>query len=100
MVVDQRRKQIVRRGDGVEVAGEVEVDVLHRHDLSVAAARRATFHAERRAERRLAKAQHRLLTNVVERVRQANGGRGLALARWRRRDRSDQDQLAVLLVLE
>ena len=93
-------EQVVRRGDGVEVAGEVEVDVLHRHHLRVAAAGRAALHAEARAERRLAQAQHRLLADVVERVGEADRGGGLALARRRRRDRGDQDQLAVLLVLE
>ena len=40
-------EQIVRRADGVEVAGEVQVDVLHRHDLGVAAAGGAALHAER-----------------------------------------------------
>ncbi len=100
VVVDQRREQIVRGADGVEVAGEMEVDVLHRHDLRIAAAGGAALHAEARAERRLAQAQHRLLADVIERVGQADGGRGLALARRRRRDRGDQDQLAVRLVLE
>src|ERR1700731_4484658 len=38
VVVEERGEQIVGRGDGVEVAGEVEIDVLHRHDLGVAAA--------------------------------------------------------------
>jgi hypothetical protein len=46
VVVDQRRQQVVRRPDGMEVAGEMEVDVLHRHDLGIAAAGRAAFHAE------------------------------------------------------
>ena len=100
VVVDQRRQQIVRRGDGVEVAGEVEVDVLHRDHLRIAAAGRATLHAERGPERRFAQAEHRLLADVVERVGEADRGRGLALAGRRRRDRGDQDQLAVLLVLE
>ena len=100
VVVDQRRQQVVRRGDGVEVAGEVEVDVLHRHDLRVAAAGGAALHAERGPERRLAQAEHRLLADVVERVAQADRGRGLAFAGRRRRDRRDQDQLAVLLALE
>jgi hypothetical protein len=90
-------EQIVRRGDGVEVAGEVEVDVLHRHHLGVAAAGGAALDAEARPERRLAQAQHRLLADVIERVGQAHRGRGLALARRRRRDRRDQDQLAVRL---
>ena len=44
-------EQVVRRGDGVEVAGEVQVDLVHRHDLGVAAARRAALHAEHRAQR-------------------------------------------------
>ena len=87
MVVDQRREQIIRRTDGMQVAGEVEVDVLHRHDLRIAAAGCAALHAEAGAERGLAQAQHRLLADVVERVGEADRGRGLALACRRRRDR-------------
>ena len=36
--VDQRGEEVVRRGDRMQVAGEVEVQVLHGHDLRVAAA--------------------------------------------------------------
>ena len=57
--VDQRREEVVRRRDRVQVAGEVEVQVLHRDDLRVAAAGGAALHAEHRAERRLAQAEHR-----------------------------------------
>ena len=33
MIVDQHGKQIMRRGDCMEVAGEMQVDVyFHRHD--------------------------------------------------------------------
>ena len=46
MRVDHRREQVVRGTDGVHVAGEVEVDVLHRHDLRVAAAGSTPLHAE------------------------------------------------------
>src|ERR1700674_5637132 len=73
----------------------MEVDILHRHYLRVAAAGGAALHAKRRAKARLAQAQHRLLAEVVERIGEAHGGRGLALARRRRRDRRHQDQLAV-----
>ena len=100
VIVDQRAQQIVGGADGVEVAGEVQVDVLHRHHLGIAAAGGAALDAEARAERRLAQAQHRLLADVVERVGEADRGGGLALARRRRRDRGHQDQLAVRLVLE
>ena len=100
VVVDHRRQQIVRRGDGVEVAGEVEVDVLHRHDLGIAAARRAALHAEARPERGLAQAHHRLLADAVETVAEADRRRRLAFARRRRADGGDEDQLAVLGVLQ
>ena len=50
VVVQHRGQEVVRRGDGVEVTGEVQVDVFHRHDLGIAAAGRAAFHAEARAE--------------------------------------------------
>ena len=100
VVVDQRREQIVRRRDGVEVAGEMQVDVLHRDHLRVAAACRATLHAEAGAERGLAQRAHRLLADVVERIGEADRRGRLAFAGRRRRDRRHQDQLAVRLVLE
>ena len=99
VVVDQRGEQVVRGGDGVEVAGEVEVHVLHRHDLRVAAAGRAALHAEVRPERSLADADDGLLADAVEPIAEADRGGRLAFARRRRVDRRDQDQLAVLAVL-
>lgn len=83
----------------MEVTGEVKVDVLHRHDLRIAAAGRAALHAETGAERRLAQRRHGLLADAVEAVGQAHGGRGLAFAGRRRVDRGDEDQLAVLVAL-
>ena len=38
--LDDGREQVVRCADRVDVAGEVEVQVLHRDDLRVAAAAR------------------------------------------------------------
>jgi hypothetical protein len=70
VVVDQGGEQVVGQRDGREVAGEVEVDVLHRHDLRVTAAGGAALHAEHRAERRLAQADDRLLADVVQGIAQ------------------------------
>jgi hypothetical protein len=95
VIVEHRRQQIVGRRNGVEVAGEVQIDVLHRHHLGVTAAGGTALHAERGPQRGLAQAQHRLLADVIERVGQAHGRRGLALARRRRRDRRDENELAV-----
>ena len=94
VVVDHRGEEIVRRGDGVEVAGEVEVHLLHRHDLRIAAAGRAAFDAEAGPERGLADADRRLPADAVEPVAEPDGGRGLALAGRRRVHRGDEDQPA------
>jgi hypothetical protein len=92
VVVDQRREQVVGERDGVEVPGEVQVDVLHGHHLRVAAAGGAALHPEHRAERGLAQADDRLLADAVQRIAEPDGGRGLAFARGRRADGGD-DQL-------
>ncbi len=94
VVVDQRRQQVVGRPERREVAGEVQVDVGHRHHLRVAAAGRAALHAEHRPHRRLPQAGHRLQPQPVQRVGETDRGRRLALPRRRRRDRGHQDQLA------
>ena len=95
VVVDHRREQIVGGADRVKVAGEMEVDVLHRHDLRIAAAGRAALHAEAGPEARLAQTQDRLLADVVERVAEPDRRRRLAFAGRCRGDRGDEDQLAV-----
>ena len=100
VIVDQRREQVVRARDGVEVAGEVQVDVFHRHDLGVAAARRAAFDAEAGPERRFAQAHDGLLADAVQAVAEADRGRRLAFAGRRRADGRNEDQLAVLVSLD
>ena len=94
VVVDQRGEQVVRRGEGGEVAGEVQVDVGHRHDLGVAAAGRAALHAEHRTHRRLAQAGHRAVPEPLQRVGEPDRGGGLALTGRGRRDRGHQHELA------
>ena len=98
--VDERGEEVVRGRDRVQVAGEVEVQVLHRDDLRVAAAGRASLHAEDRAERGLAQAEHGLPSEHAEPLRQRDRRRRLPLARRGRRDRRDVDQLRVRPVRE
>src|SRR5439155_232716 len=100
VVVDQRRKQVMGGGDGVEIAGEVEVHIVHRHDLGEATAGGAALHAEVRAERGLADADDGLLADAVQTVAEADRGGGLAFTGRRRVDGGDQDQLAVLVALD
>ena len=95
VVVDQRAQQVVRDRYSREVAGEMQVDVLHRDDLRVTAARCAALHAEHRAERRLAQADDGLLADPIQRVAETHRHRGLAFTRRRRGHCRHQDQLAV-----
>src|SRR6516225_7376811 len=78
----------------------MEVDLVHGDDLGVAAAGRASLHAETGPERGLAQTDDRLPADAVERVAEADGGGRLALARRGRADRGDENELAVLAVRE
>ena len=60
VVVDERGAEVVGRADRVDVAGQVEVEVLHRDDLAPAAAGGAALDPEDRPEARLADAHRRL----------------------------------------
>ena len=94
LIVDDRREQIMRRRDCVEVAGEMQVDPFHRHDLRVAAAGRAALAPEHRPQRRLAERDDGAPPDAVERVAQPDRRRRLALARRGRVDRGDEHELA------
>ena len=47
MVIQHGAQKVVRRADSVEIAREVQVDVLHRDDLGISAARRAGWRGNR-----------------------------------------------------
>ena len=54
-VIGDSAKQVISRRDSVHIACEVEVDILHRNDLSIAAACCAALDTENGAQRRLTK---------------------------------------------
>ena len=95
VVVDHRGQQVVRGGDRVHVAGQVQVQHLHRDDLAVAAARGAALDAERRPHRRLPDGDRGPLADVAERLAEPDGRGGLALAERGRGDRGDHDVLGL-----
>src|SRR5262249_55227861 len=68
VIVDQRGEQVVRGADGMEIAGEMQINVLHRHDLGIAAAGGPALDAEAWAERGLANTQHRLFAEIIESI--------------------------------
>ena len=95
VVVQHRREHVVRGGDGVEVAGEVQVERLHRHHLRVAAARRAALDAEGRAHRRLPDGHRGALADVAHGLAEADRGGGLALTERGRGDGRDHHVLGL-----
>ena len=68
IVVEQRRDHIVSRCDGMEVASEVQIDVLHRQHLAISATCCATLHAEARTQRWFAQGCHSLLADLAQRL--------------------------------
>src|SRR5699024_3645111 len=81
VVVDEGGQCVVCGGEGVHVAGEVEVDVLHRDDLRVAATGCAAFDAHDWALRWFADGDDGVLPGGTQGVGQADQGGGLAFAR-------------------
>ena len=94
MVVHHGGQQVVGGRDGVKVAVEVEVDVLHGGHLGPASPGRAPLQAEHRAQRRLAQGGHDLAADAAEAVGQADGHGGLALPQRGGVDGGDQAELA------
>jgi hypothetical protein len=98
VIIDHRRQQIMGQADGMEITGEVQVNVLHRHHLCVATAGRAALQAEAGSQRRLAQAHHGAGADSVERIAQAHAGGRLAFTRRRGADSGHKDQLAVVAI--
>ena len=79
----------------MKIAGEMQIDLLHRHHLGIAAAGSAALHAKTRAERRLAQADRGALAHAIEGVAQADQRGGLAFPRGCRADGGHEDELAL-----
>ena len=96
MVVHHGGQQIVGRADGVKIACEVQVDVLHGHHLCIPAACGAALYAEHGAEAGLPQREDDVFAHSVQRVRQAHAGGGFALARGRGADGRYKNDFGVL----
>jgi hypothetical protein len=95
VIIDQRSQQVVCNADRMEIAGEVEIDVLHRQNLSVSATRRSAFYAETRTEAGLTQTNDRFLADMIQRIAQTNRRRCLSFSRCGRRDRGYENQLCI-----
>ena len=97
VVIQHGSEQVVGSTDGMEVAGEMKVDILHGDDLGVSAAGGTALDTEDRAERGLAQRDSALDAAATQSVGQTDGRRGLALARGRWVDGSDEDELGLVV---
>ena len=98
--VNRGRDQVVRSSDGMDIAGQMQVEIFHRDDLAVAAAGRAALDAEGRPLRRLTDRCYDALAQQSQSLSQAHRSRRLALAQRRRCDSRDVNVLALRPVLE
>ena len=78
----------------MEVAGKVEVDVLHGHHLGIAAAGGAALDAEHGAEGRFTQGHGHILADASQAVGKADGCGSLALTRGGGGNGRDENELA------
>ena len=95
VVVNHRRKQVVRRGHRVQVAREMQVDLLHRQHLRAATSCRSSLDAKHRAHGRLPDHAGGRAADAVQRLRQANGGHRFPFAEGRGVDRGHEHEAAL-----
>ena len=99
VIVKERCCEIVRCANRVHITGEVQVELLHRNHLAVAATCSAALDAEDRSETWLSNRDGGAVANLVEALRESNGGGGLPFTEWRWTDRGDHHVLAACAAL-
>merc|ERR1712137_1285947 len=99
--VNSRRQEIIGCTNGMNVACQMKIKVLHRNDLGVATTCGSTFNAKSGSLTGLTNTSHRLALKMsAESLRQANGCGGLAFAQGCGCDASDNDVLTESGALE
>jgi len=99
MVVEERRCEIMRCANGVHVTGEMKVELFHRNHLAVATSRGATLDAKHWPKAWLANGDGGAVTNLVEPLRETDGGGGLPFSEWGWADRRDDNVLSAYATL-
>ena len=99
MIVEECCGKIVRGADRMNVTGEMQVELFHGDDLAIAATRGAALDTEHWSEARLSNGNGGAMTDLVESLRETNGGGGLPLTEWCWADRSDHNVLAACAAL-
>ena len=93
-------RQVVRVHNVVDIAGQAEGELGHRHQKGVAAAGRSALDVHGRAAGGLTQRAADIQAQFAETFDQAQGNGGFALAEGGRGDGGDFDELAVGLILQ
>ena len=99
VIVEECRGEVVCCADGVHITGEVQVELLHRNHLAVAATCSAALDAENRSETWLSNRDGGAVANLVEALRESDGGGGLPFTEWRWANCGDHHVLAARAAL-
>ena len=95
VVVQHGSQQIVGGTDGVEITGEMEIDVLHGDNLGIAASGCSALDAENRTERGLTKRDDRILADLAQTVGKTDRSSGFTFTGWSRSDGGDENKLSL-----
>ena len=96
VIVQEGSNHVVGLSDGMEVACEMEVDLIHRQYLCITATGSTTLHTEARTERRFAQCYNSLLSNLLHTEGETHGYGGLTITSLGRTDSGNEDKMMVL----
>ena len=91
--IDSGGQEIVCGADGVKITGQMQVQIVHRHDLRIPTTGPTSLDPEGRTERRLTDCSDRALADHTQRLAQPNRGECLAFAQLSGGDSGDDDVL-------
>ena len=92
--IDERGQQILRGGNRVKIAVEMEIDLFAWFNLRQAAAGGASFHAEYGTQRRLPQCNNGLFPDLRETLRKSDGSDRLAFPGNGRRGCGDENEFS------
>ena len=85
----------MRRRNRMKIACEMQINIFHWDNLSIAAACRPALHPKTGAQRRLTQTHNSLFTNSIQPIPQTHGGGCFALTSGGWINRGNQHQLAI-----
>ena len=95
VVVQKGSNHVVSLGDGMKIASEMEIDLIHRQNLGVTATCSTTLHAEARTQRWFAKSHYGFLANLLHTQGETHRYGGLAITSLGRTDSGNEDEVMI-----